>query len=112
MFLITETVTVADQMCAENLAVPMEERNKERIKVEILSKKTKYVKIHYSKKFKTYIFLSSAQYWVKSTNHTAKHHKYTLSLTPPSLQNEAANVAAQQHSRKLLKMDILMLERC
>ena len=52
------TVTVADKMCAQNLAVPMEERSKgkinkkERIKAEILSKKTKYVKVHYSRQLK------------------------------------------------------------
>ena len=36
----------------------------------------------------------------------------TLTLTPPSLQNETANVVVQQHSRKFLKMGILMPETC
>jgi hypothetical protein len=61
VFLIMETVTVADKMCAENLEVPMKERNKERkneekIQVKTLSKKTMYLKILYSKQFKIYIF--------------------------------------------------------
>jgi len=44
--------------------------------------------------------------------HSTKHHKFTLTLTPPSLQTETANVVVQQHSRKLLKMGVLMLETC
>jgi len=43
------------------------------------------------------------------THHT-KHHKCTLTLNPPSLQNRTTNVVIQQHSRKLLMMDILMSE--
>ena len=39
-------------------------------------------------------------------------HKLTLTLTPPSLQNETANVVVQHDSRKLLMMDILMPETC
>jgi len=38
--------------------------------------------------------------------HATKHHKFTLTLTPPTLQNETANVVVQQRSRKLLKMEI------
>ena len=36
----------------------------------------------------------------------------TLTLNPPSLQNETTDVVIQQHSRKLLMMDILMYETC
>jgi len=41
-----------------------------------------------------------------------KHHKFTLPLNPPSLQNKTTDVIIQQHSRKLLMMDILMSETC
>ena len=46
------------------------------------------------------------------TPHTTKHHNFTLTLNHPSLQNKATNVVIQQHSRKLLMMDILMSETC
>jgi len=41
-----------------------------------------------------------------------KHHKYTLMLNPPSLQNITTDVVIQQHSHKILMMDILMSETC
>ena len=44
--------------------------------------------------------------------HNTKHHKLTLTLNTPSLQNKTADVVIQQHSRKLLMMDILMSETC
>jgi len=44
--------------------------------------------------------------------HTTKHHKFTLTLNPPSLQNKTTDVVIQQHSRRLLMMDILMSETC
>jgi len=44
--------------------------------------------------------------------HTTKHHKCTLTLNPPSLQNKTADMVIQQHSRKFLMMDILMSETC
>jgi hypothetical protein len=44
--------------------------------------------------------------------HTTKHHKCTLTLNPPFLQNKMTDVVIQQHSRKLLIMDILMSETC
>jgi len=44
--------------------------------------------------------------------HTTKHHKFTLRLNPPSLQNKTTDVVIQQHSRKLPIMDILMSETC
>ena len=44
--------------------------------------------------------------------HTTKHHKFTLKLNPPSLQNKTTNVVIQQHSRKLPMMDILISETC
>jgi len=37
---------------------------------------------------------------------------YVLNMFPPSLQNKTTNVVIQQHSRKLLVMDILMSETC
>jgi len=46
------------------------------------------------------------------TKHTPLNTKITLMLNYPSLQNNTANVIVQQHSRKLLKMDILMPETC
>ena len=44
--------------------------------------------------------------------HTTKHHKFTLTLNPSSLQNKTTDVVIQQHIRKLLMMDILMSETC
>jgi len=41
---------------------------------------------------------------------TEEHHKFTLKLNPPSLQNKTTDVVIQQQSRKLLMMDILMSE--
>jgi len=41
-----------------------------------------------------------------------KHHKFTLTLNPPSLQIKTNDVVIQQHSRKLLMMAILMSEIC
>ena len=38
--------------------------------------------------------------------------KFTLTLNHPSLQNKTTDVVIQQHSRKLLMMDILMSETC
>ena len=46
------------------------------------------------------------------TKHTTTHRKVTLMLKHPSLQNKATDVVIHQHSRKLLKMDILMSETC
>ena len=44
--------------------------------------------------------------------HIIKHHKFTLTLNPPSLQNKTTDVVIHQHSRKLLMMDILISETC
>ena len=44
--------------------------------------------------------------------HTATHRKSTLMLKHPSLQNKTTDVVIHQHSRRLLKMDILMSETC
>ena len=44
--------------------------------------------------------------------HTTKHHKFTLTLNPPSLQKKTTDVVIQQHTRKLLMMEILMPETC
>jgi hypothetical protein len=44
--------------------------------------------------------------------HTTKHHKFTLTLNSPSLQNKTTDVVIQQHSRKLLMVGILMSETC
>ena len=44
--------------------------------------------------------------------HTATHLKVTLMLKHPSLQNKTTDVVIHHHSRKLLKMDILMSETC
>ena len=44
--------------------------------------------------------------------HITKHHKFTLSPNPPSLQNKTTDVVIHQHSRKLLMMDILISETC
>ena len=44
--------------------------------------------------------------------HTTVHRKFTLTLNHPSLQNKTTDVVNQQHSRKLLVMDILMSEIC
>ena len=46
------------------------------------------------------------------TKHTTTHRKVTLMLKHPSLQNKTTDVVIHQHSRKLLKMDILMSETC
>jgi len=46
------------------------------------------------------------------TKHTTTHRKVTLTLNHPSLQNKTTDVVIHQHSRKLLKMDILMSETC
>ena len=46
------------------------------------------------------------------TKHITTHRKVTLMLTHPSLQNKTTDVVIHQHSRKLLKMDILMSETC
>ena len=45
-------------------------------------------------------------------HHTTKHHKCTLTLHPPSLQNKTTNVIIQQQSRRLLMMDILTSKTC
>jgi len=42
--------------------------------------------------------------------HTTKHHKFTLRLNPPSLQNKPTDAVIQQYSPKLLIMVILMSE--
>jgi hypothetical protein len=42
--------------------------------------------------------------------HAIIHRKFTLTLNHPSLQNKTTDVVIQQHSRRLLKMDILMSE--
>ena len=44
--------------------------------------------------------------------HTTIHHKFTLTLNHPSLQNKTTDVVIHQHNRKLLMMDILMSETC
>jgi len=44
--------------------------------------------------------------------HATKHCKFTLTLNHPFLQNKTTDVVIQQHSRKLLMMDILMSETC
>ena len=44
--------------------------------------------------------------------HTTIHRKFTLTLNHPSLQNKMTDVVIQQHSRKLLMVDILMSETC
>ena len=44
--------------------------------------------------------------------HTTIHRKFTLTLIRPSLQNKTTDVVIQQHSRKLLMIDILMSETC
>jgi len=49
---------------------------------------------------------------ISHQTHTTKHHKYTLTLNPPYLQNTTTDVVIQQKSRKLLMMDILMSETC
>ena len=46
------------------------------------------------------------------SKHTTTHRKVTLMLKHPSLQNKTTDVVIHQHSRKLLKMDILMSETC
>ena len=46
------------------------------------------------------------------TKLTTTHRKVTLMLNHPSLQNKTTDVVIHQHSRKLLKMDILMSETC
>ena len=46
------------------------------------------------------------------TKHTTTHRKVTLMLKQPSLQNKTTDVVTHQHSRKILKMDILMSETC
>ena len=46
------------------------------------------------------------------TKHTTTHRKVTLMLKHPSLQNKTTDVVIHQHSRKLLKVDILMPETC
>ena len=46
------------------------------------------------------------------TKHTTTHRKVTLMLNHPSLQNKTTDLVIYQHSRKLLKMDILMTETC
>ena len=46
------------------------------------------------------------------TKHTTTHRKVTLMPKHPSLQNKTTDVVIHQHSRKLLKMDILMSETC
>ena len=49
---------------------------------------------------------------ISHQTHTTKHQKFTLTLNPPSLQDKITDVVIQQHSRKLLMMDILMPETC
>ena len=44
--------------------------------------------------------------------HTTVHRKFTVTLNHSSLQNKMTDVVIQQHSRKLLMMDILMSETC
>ena len=46
------------------------------------------------------------------TKHITTHRKVTLMLNHPSLQNKTTDVVIHQHSRKLLKTDILMPETC
>ena len=46
------------------------------------------------------------------TKHTTIHRKVTLMLKHPSSQNKTTDVVTHQHSRKLVKMDILMSETC
>ena len=46
------------------------------------------------------------------TKHTTTHRKVTLMLKQPSLQNKTTDVVIHQHSRRILKMDILMSETC
>ena len=50
----------------------------------------------------------------QNTSHqtTTTHRKFTLTLNHPSLQKKTTDVVIQQHSRKLLMMDILMSETC
>jgi len=42
--------------------------------------------------------------------HTAKNHNFTLTLPPPSLQNENNQCDNQHHSRELLMMGIVVPE--
>jgi len=44
------------------------------------------------------------------TKRTTTHCKVTLMLKHPSLQNKTTDVVIQQHSHKLLMMDILISE--
>ena len=46
------------------------------------------------------------------TKHITTHRKVTLMLKQPSLQNKTTDVVTRQHSRKILKMDILMSQTC
>jgi len=41
------------------------------------------------------------------TPHATKHHKCTVKLNPPSLQNKTTDVIIQQQSRKLLMLSTL-----
>ena len=46
------------------------------------------------------------------TKRTITHHKGTLIAKHLSLQNKITDVVIHRHSRRLLKMDILMFETC
>jgi hypothetical protein len=50
---------------------------------------------------------------ISHQTHTNKRRKFTLTLNSPSLQEKkTTDVVIQQHSRKLLIMDILISETC
>ena len=52
---------------------------------------------------------TETHYWPqrkRQNTNTIKRHKFTLTVTAPSLQNETANAVVPQHSRILLKKGI------
>ena len=55
------------------------------------------------KRYVEYVYgMQQKYYWLMNS----------LTLNPPSLQNKTTEVEIQQHSRKLLMIDILMSETC
>ena len=67
----------------------------------------------YQSKYTYQLQQSDKTHHTKHTHtHTTINCKFTLTLNHPSLQNKTTDVVIQQHSRKLLMMDILMSETC
>ena len=81
----------------------------------IISESNVYWTVHHCNSWRMKDQIDVTCYFISlimCSTHTTTLRKVTLMLKRPSLQKKTADVVIQQHSRKLLMMDILMSEIC